>query len=122
VVTGGDPASPVNHEDNDVRLADSHMGLIAGVASDLRQRALFDLLIVLEAPGIDNSEFNPAPVRGAVDTVSRRSRLIFHNGATLADKAIEERGLAHVGSADDGNNRFRHERSVNTARQIRGSK
>ena len=45
------------------------------------------------------------PIRPAVDAVAGDAGLIADDGAARAGEAVEERGLAHVGTADDGDER-----------------
>src|SRR5215218_698751 len=115
-----DPRARVDHENDHIGLADGHVGLLTRVVSDLGERFGFDFLIVLQAAGIDKRELDPAPVGRAVDAVAGRPRLIFNDGAPFTDQAVEQRGLAYVWPADDCNDWFCHERSVNTARRARG--
>ena len=120
VVAGVDAAPGVDHEDDDVGLADGDVGLLAGVVGDLGERFGLDFLIVLQTAGVDKRELDPAPIGRAVDAVARRSWLVLDDGAPFADQAIEQRGLADVRPADDCDDWSCHERSVNTARRVPG--
>ena len=96
------------------------MGLLASVVGDLSERFGFDFLIVLQTAGVDKGELDPAPVGRAVDTVASRPWLVFDDGAPFPYQAVEQRGLANIRPADDCDDWFGHERSVNTARRVQG--
>jgi hypothetical protein len=115
-----DATARVDHEHDNVGLADGDVGLLARVVGNLGERSGFDFLIVLQSAGVDQGELDSAPVRRAVDAVASRSRLVFDDGAPFADQAVEQRGLADVRPADDCDDRFCHWRSANTARRVQG--
>src|SRR6266581_3315910 len=59
------------------------------------------LVVWDEAPGIDDFQLPAAPFGLAVDAVARDARLVGDDGTAGAGQTIEERGLTHVGAADD---------------------
>ena len=59
-----------------------------------------------DAAGVDNLEGSSVPRRRSVDAIASNARLIRNDRAALSDKSIEQRGLADVGSADDGDQRM----------------
>ncbi len=54
---------------------------------------------------IDNADAASTPLRVAVEPVARDAGFVAHDGAPRAHDAIEQRGLAYVGSAHDGKRR-----------------
>ena len=58
-----------------------------------------------EAAGVDEIELAAAPVHLAVDPVARDAGLVVDDGVPGLGEAVEERGLAHVRAADDGDER-----------------
>ena len=54
---------------------------------------------------IDDCDLLTVPLTFAVNPVARNTRFIANNRSTLADQAIEQGRLAHVGPADDCNQR-----------------
>ena len=54
-----------------------------------------------EATRIDDFQRAAAPFRLAVDAVTGNAGLVGDNGAARTGQTVEERGLAHVGAADD---------------------
>jgi hypothetical protein len=114
-------AAGIDHEDDDVSLADGHMGLVAGGHGDLGSRLGFHLTVVLQPSGVDKGELDAAPIGRAVDPVASGARLVLHDGPALADQAIEQRRFANVRPAYNSHNRFCHERSVKDTHQARRS-
>ena len=55
-----------------------------------------------EAAGVDEVEDAAAPLDLADEAVARRAGDVFDDGAALADHAVEQRRLADVGPADEG--------------------
>src|SRR5205085_11850478 len=60
-----------------------------------------DPWIVGQSAGVDEPELTPIPVGARKMPITRRSSLLTDDGAVLADDAIEQRGLANVGPADE---------------------
>ena len=86
----------VDQEEDDVRLADGQPGLLLDLLLDGVPGA------TLEAAGVDDHEASVVPLGGGVEAVARRPRPILDDGRALADDAVEERALADVRAADDG--------------------
>ena len=59
------------------------------------------LIVREEAAGIDDFQCAAAPLRLAVNAVTSNARLVGDDGAACPGQTIEERGLAHVGAADN---------------------
>ena len=55
-----------------------------------------------DAAGIDDAKCVAAPVGFAVQAVAGDAGFVADDGAPRSDQAIEQRGLADVGPADDG--------------------
>ena len=90
----------IRQENDDVRVANGDLRLLAHERQNLVVRARFD------TAGIHQRKFAAAPLALAVDAVARDARRIFNDGEPLADELIKEHGLAHIGSAHDRNQRF----------------
>src|SRR3972149_1977115 len=58
--------------------------------------------------GIHQQEGPPLPGALGVVAVPGEPRRFFDDGQAAADQAVEEFGLAHIGTADDGNDREAH--------------
>ena len=86
----------VDEEQDHVGLADREPGLLLDLQLDLVGR------VDLEAAGVDDDEPPPVPVGVAVHPVARRAGPVLDDRLAAADEAVEQRGLAHVGAADDG--------------------
>jgi hypothetical protein len=56
-----------------------------------------------DAPGIDQPVALLTMFELAVEPITGDPGLVLHHGNTLANDAVEERRLAHVGSADNNN-------------------
>src|SRR6266481_5690240 len=57
------------------------------------------LVVRNDAASVDNLKGVAAPLRLAIDAISRDARLVGHDGAARAGQAIEKRGLADIGAA-----------------------
>jgi hypothetical protein len=86
----------VDQEQDQVRLLDRNPRLDLHPLLDVAAR------LELEATGIDHGEVPAAPVGLAVGAVAGRARHVLDDHHALADEAVEERGLADVRTADDG--------------------
>ncbi len=71
-----------------------------GLAKDFRGDE--SCVVGNDAAGIDHAQQLAGPLGFAVKTVAGDARLVADNGAAGADQTVEERGLADVGAADDG--------------------
>ncbi len=78
-------------------------GLVEGDAR-LAENFRGDEIVVVgnDAAGVDDLQAAASPFRVAVETVAGDSGFVAYDSAARAYDAIEERGLAHVGAADDG--------------------
>ena len=65
MIARGEPGFGVNHEDDDIGLVDRTLRLLAGLAGRSRlttRSSELDLVGVLEAAGVDDREFDAAPI------------------------------------------------------------
>ena len=89
-----------------------HNDSVGQLDADLRLAAhkLEDLVVCprLDAAGVHEVKGAAAPLAGPIDPVPGDPRRIFHNGSPPAGQFIEEHRLAHIGTADNGHQRFRH--------------
>ena len=74
--------------DRDLGLSRDALGETAGVG--------------IPAAGVDDGERTTVPDRVVVDAVAGDSGHVFDDGFAAADDAVDERGLADVGSTDHG--------------------
>ena len=72
----------------------------ASLAKNLRrnQRLVFGN----DAAGVDHAQHLAGPFGFAVETITGDAGLVANDGAARPDQAVEERDLADVGAADDG--------------------
>ena len=56
----------------------------------------------LEAAGVDHREVAAVPFAGAIDAVAGRAGEVLDDRHPLTDEPVEERGLADIRAADDG--------------------
>src|SRR3954464_15505447 len=68
----------------------------------------WDARIVGEAAGVDQPELASVPLRPREMPVSSRTCFLADDGAVLADDAVEKRGLADIGTPDQGDDRQIH--------------
>ena len=102
VVLGGHPGPQVGDHDDAVGGINGHLGLLTHVG----QNAVVDA--GLDTAGIHQQELVAVPFAVAEDTVPGNAGGILHNGDALAGEFVEDGGLAHVGAAHDGHDRFCH--------------
>ena len=57
----------------------------------------------IDSRGIDQAEDAPAPIAQRVETIARNAGRVLDDRQPAADKPVEERALADVGTADDRN-------------------
>src|SRR5215475_2798948 len=74
-----------------------------GLTKDFRRDQLF--FIRLDAPRVDNAKAMPAKMRFTVKTVAGDTGFVSHNGPPRAHDAVEQRGLANIWTAHDGDRR-----------------
>ena len=89
----------IDDEDDDVRLGDGQPGLLLDACLDRVVRIEF------EPARVDDHEPAAIPLRVAVQAVAGRPRAVLDDGGAAADDAVEERALADIGTADDGDDR-----------------
>ena len=93
------PDDRVHDEDDDVGLGDGEAGL-------LLDRGLDQVVgVELEAAGVDEDEATAVPLGVAVEPVAGRVGAVLDDGRAAADDPVEERALADVRPADDGDDR-----------------
>ncbi len=83
---------------------DDGSSLIEGdsrLAKNLRWDEIF--FFGKNSAGIDDTNAAAAPFRITVKAIARNARFVANNGAARAHDAIEERGLAYIRPAHDGN-------------------
>ena len=102
LVGGGHAGLDVAQEHNDRGVVNGDLGLRAHEGQDLVIRP------GLDAAGVDQGELPALPVAFSVDAVPGDAGGVLHDGQPPADDLIEQHGLAHIGAAHDGNDRFRH--------------
>ena len=73
------------------------------------------LRVLRQAAGIDEPELAALPLGHREMAIARGAGLIADDGLVLADHAVEERRLPHVGTADDGYDWDVHDSSPATA-------
>ena len=86
----------IDHEDDDVGLANREPGLVLDLLLDGIAR------MDLEPTGVDNDEASTVPLGVAVDPGSRGAGPAFDNGGAVTDYAVEEGALADVRATYDG--------------------
>ena len=86
----------VDDEHRDLRVGERGLRLLADRAGDRVEVAL------VHAAGVDEREAPPVPLGGDLVAVARHARALVHDGRARARQAVDERGLADVGIADDG--------------------
>ena len=90
----------IRQENDDVRVLNGDLRLLAHERQDLIVRARFD------TAGVHQTEFATAPLALAVDAVARDARRILDDGEPLADELIKQHGLADIRPSNDRNQRF----------------
>ena len=90
----------IRQENDDVRVLNGDLRLLAHERQDLIVRARFD------TAGVHQTEFAAAPLALAVDAVARDARRILDDREPLADELIKQHGLANVRPSNDRNQRF----------------
>ena len=72
----------------------------AGLAVNFRRDEIF--VFGQDAAGVDDAELAAFPLGVAVEAVAGDAGFVADDGAARAHDAVEERGLAYVGAAHDG--------------------
>ena len=107
VVLRAQAAARVEHEDH-------HIGLghrLARLLGHLAQHAVGG--VGLEAAGVDDDELAPVDLGVAVVAVARQAGKVGDDGVAAVRQPVEQRGLADVGPADDGQDRLHCGRKAN---------
>ena len=114
-VIGGHTAFQVHHKDD-------HIG---GVNGDLRLHPHFGkqhiIGLRLDAAGIHQHKFPSAPFAGGVNAVTGHTGGVLHDGEPLPGELIEQGGFTDIRTPHDGNQRFRHIRSLPFGRNFQKS-
>jgi hypothetical protein len=99
LVGGRDAGNGVDEKEDDVGLADRQPGLLLDLELDRVGR------VHLQAAGVDDDEAPAVPIGIAVHPVAGRAGTVLDDRLAAAHDAVEERRLADVGPADDGDHR-----------------
>ena len=95
------PGRRVDEEQDDVRLGDGEARLLLDARLDRVVR------VELEPARVDDDEAPAVPLGVAVEAVAGRPGAVLDDGRPLAEEPVEQRALADVRSADDGDDRDR---------------
>ena len=96
LVAGGDPGPCVEDEQDEVGLGDRAASLVGDL---LRQRRRVG---DVDAAGVDEQEAVPSPLADDLLAVARDAGRLVDDGLARAGQPVDERRLAHVREADDG--------------------
>ena len=96
LVPGSDAGARVDHEQHEVGLGDGSAGLLGDLALHRGRVAGID------ATGVDDREGGAAPLDDQLLAVARDARLLVHDGLAGRRQAVDQRRLADVREADDG--------------------
>ena len=99
-VDRGQALADVEQEDDRARLFDRDPGL--GFDVGLAELPLGRPAVQLQPGRVDDRELMAKPLADAVEAVAGKARGGVDDRLPPADQAVEERGLANVGPADDG--------------------
>ena len=102
-VLGGESLDGVDDEDRHVGAADRLQRPERREA--LRGRSAGDLAPAPDARGVDEDDLAPAPLQRRVDRVAGRAGHLADDRPVLPEKRVEERRLADVRAADEGDRR-----------------
>ena len=102
LIGGGDAGMHVHHHDNGVGQLNADFRLTA------HEFEHFAVRTRLDAAGIHQGEGAPAPFAAAVNPVPGDAGGVLYDGGALPCEFIEKHGFAHIGSPDDGDQRFCH--------------
>ena len=97
----GDAGAAVDHKQDDGGFLGGGEGLVAnGRGEDVIALERFD------AARVDDGELAAVPIGRVVRAVARDAAGLVDDGVRGLGQAVNERGLAHVGASDDGDDRF----------------
>ena len=97
----GDAGAAIDHKQNDGCFLGGSKGLVAdGRGKDVVA------LERLDAARVDDGELTAVPVGRVIRAVARDAAGLVDDGVRGLGQAVNERGLAHVGASDDGDDRF----------------
>src|SRR5688572_24969294 len=85
----------IDDPNEQLRVVDRHSRLLQNVCRNHR------VVVRHNAARIDQGKLFSRPLNFPVNAIARDARLVAHDGAPLADKTIEERGFAYVGTPND---------------------
>ena len=97
-VGGGGADGGVDDEQDGVGEFHGHLGLLGDAGVDAAG-------VVLPAAGVDDGEVAAVPVRRVHDAVAGDAGGVLDDGLAAAEDPVDQGGLAHVGPADDGQDR-----------------
>ena len=100
-VAGAQPGAAVDDQHDRVGLGDRQPRLRLHVARQL------GLVLEVDAAGVDQLEGDPVPLGGEPLAVAGDPRLGRGHRLAPADQPVDQRALADVGEADDGDGRQR---------------
>ena len=97
----GDAGAAVDHKQDDGGFLGGGEGLVANGRGE-------DVIALerLDAARVDDGELAAVPIGRVVRAVARDAAGLVDDGVRGLGQAVNERGLAHVGASDDGDDRF----------------
>ena len=97
----GDAGAAVDHKQDDGSFLGCGKGLVAdGCGKDVIA------LERLDTARVDDGELAAVPIGRVIRAVARDAAGLVDDGVRGLGQAVNERGLAHVGASDDGDDRF----------------
>jgi len=100
LIGGRQTVAAVHDKKDEIRFLDRQLGLFAHLDEDLHDRCRF------EAARVDQRKRTIVPFAVRIVAVPCGARFIDDDGLAPARKAVEQRGFADVGSADDCDDGF----------------
>ena len=96
LVAGSDAGARVDHEQHEIGLGDRRARLVGDLALHRARVARID------AAGVEDREGRAPPLDDQLLAVARDAGLLVHDGLARRGQAVDERRLADVREADDG--------------------
>ena len=96
LIAGAHPRARIDHQHRHLRFGEARARLLADRAG---QRIL---VAEVHAAGVDQRERASVPLALDLVAVARHPGALVHDGGARPAQAVDQRGLAHVGIADDG--------------------